>query len=224
MSGVRFVPPRSGALRRRPDGELVVGPEGVTYRGDGETVTMPWDECVAAERHLDGSLLFFRRDEAWLKLVPEHWEDGDGALEDALEQLPPGRLIPEVEAEAFERIMAAGAVDLPERVKLSAELSALPRELGDGETPLVLVAAVFGISLGLLVITDGRLLWLRIGDQRPQRLAWRWTSLVEVRSAAMGELRVMTRAGATEKFTVQPGRRTSEIAERCIRQIAVSGA
>jgi hypothetical protein len=219
VDGTRYLPPRQGALRRRGAGELVVGREGVTLETERETVTVPWTECVSAERRLDGSLMLFRRDEAWLRIVPEHWERGGDALEEALELVPSEQLITEVEAEVFEQIVRAGATELPERRELAAEVRALPRELGDGETPLALVGAVFGITLGLLVITDGRLLWLREGEQGPQRMAWRWTSLVAVEAATMGELRVIVREHGTERFTIQPGRRTSEIAERAIQQI-----
>jgi hypothetical protein len=56
-------------------------------------------------------------------------------------------------------------------MQLSGELSALARELGDGETPLVLVAAIAGIRLGLLAVTDTRLLWLR----EAERMDWSWS-------------------------------------------------
>ena len=215
VSGTRFLPPRSGALRRRPKRELVVGLDGVTWRGDDESLTIPWEECVSAERRLDGSIVFFRRDEGWLQLIPETWEHGDDALEEALEQLPPGRLLTEVEAELFERILAAGAAGLPERMQLSGELNALARELGDGETPLVLVAAIAGGRLGLLAVTDARLLWLC----ETERMDWTWSSLIAVEAGTMAELRVIVRDHGTEKLTIQPGRRTQEIADWIARQI-----
>jgi hypothetical protein len=76
-------------------------------RGEDETLTIPWEECVSAERRLDGSVVFLRRDEGWLQLIPDSWEHGDDALDEALDQLSPGRLLTEVEAELFERIMVA---------------------------------------------------------------------------------------------------------------------
>lgn len=218
VSGTRYQPPRSGALRRRPKSELVIGPDGVTWRGDGESMTVPWDECVSAERRLDGSIVFFRRDEGWLQLIPGSWENGEDALEEALEQLPVDRLLTEVEAELFERIMAAGAAGLPERMELSGELSALARELADGETPLTLVAALSGVSLGLLAVTDRRMLWLREAERKD----WAWTSLIAVEAGTMGELRVIVRGEGTEKLTIQPCRRTKEIADWIARQIVAA--
>ncbi len=191
----------------------------MTYRGDGDTVTVRWEDCVAVERRLDGSVAFFRRDEGWLKLVPDSWEHGDAALEEAFERLPPGRLLTEIEAETFERVMAAGAAGLPERGELSAELGALARELGVGETPLALVAAISGTSLGLLVVTDARLLWLRESGDDPQRQIWSWTSLIAVEAGTLSVLHVIVREQGTEKFVIQPGRRTTEIAEWATRQI-----
>ena len=51
---------------------------------------MCWDECEAAERRLDGSLALSRRDESWLQIVPERWEYGGAALEEALAHVRPG--------------------------------------------------------------------------------------------------------------------------------------
>jgi hypothetical protein len=120
----------------------------------------------------------------------------------------------EVAAWAAERFTLENAVLL--------ELRALPGELGVGELPLALVAAQYGLVIGLLAITDGRFLWLRQRSDGLQRIAWRWASLAEVEARSVGELRVTPREGGTESFTVKPVGRAREIADLIGGQIAAA--
>lgn len=222
VKGKSYQPPRSGLRRRRPPGELVIGPDGMTYRGNGDTVTVRWEDCVAAERRLDGSVTFFRRDSDWLELVPSAWEHGDAALEEALQGLPPERLVTEIEAELFESIMAAAA-DLPQRAELAAEFGALARELRDDETLELLVVAGTITSQGLLVATDARLLWLRESYDGPQHRIWSWSSLIDV-AGSSGVVDVIDRGHERARLMIEPRSRAKEVQDLIARQIAAATA
>jgi hypothetical protein len=222
VSGTRYRPPRTGALRRRARDELVVGAEGMTWHAGKEHITLPWSECVAAEQRVDGSVVFIRRDDGWLLVDPSAFEAGAAALDEALSRLPPGRLVPEIAAEAFEALLQAGARSLDDEVRW--ELRALPGELGVGELPLALVAAQYGLVVGLLTITDGRFIWLCQRKDGLQRIGWRWASLARADARSVGELRVTPREGGTESFTVTPIGRTRELAGLIAAQIAAAGA
>lgn len=71
---------------------LIVGAEGVTLTGT-PTMTIRYDECVAAVRTLEGALELVGPSGHWLLLDPRYFHDGSGALGEVTRVLDPDLIV-----------------------------------------------------------------------------------------------------------------------------------
>ena len=144
--------------------ELRVGDAGLTLirPGDG-SLTMLWDEIVLGEWAPADTLVLMARDGSWMEL-PFAAMPGDEGRSSVLEHLEDRLVIPVGNLEATEALHDLAA-NLPEGVHVSAELAALPRELGEDEVPEAVLAYHHGDHRGLLALTNERLIrWYLRGD------------------------------------------------------------
>jgi hypothetical protein len=118
--------------------------------------------CVAAQRWQDGTRVLRGRDGTCVVIEPSLWRGGRAAVEQIDERLPPDLVVP-MERELEARI---GVVEraLGGKVKrgwlTSEELDLLPHVLEQGESVVTGSRASKGWRLGVLAVTDRRVLFL----------------------------------------------------------------
>jgi zinc protease len=162
LPGRRF---KAKALRQQA--ELRIGEAGITWRSGDTHVSIPADE-VAAVIEGGGRLVVIGIDQSWVEIVPDELRDGDEAAA-AVEALSPGPLVPSDDMRA-ERVRAVAEDKLTRRWLVSGELAALPDLLELDERPLTMAEAARGMRVGLLVLTEARLLWVFAGGLQKEEL------------------------------------------------------
>lgn len=140
--------------------------------------------------------------------VELRWPDGDRAGRILAETSPEAREVAELLAsdtrvargadragDATLRRLVTATLSDEGRMERQNAIADLSRLLGEGERPLVTAAAERGMSSGIVLLTDRRLLWCSIGRKQPLILpreeicaarceaVARWTQLIIERSA-----------------------------------------
>jgi zinc protease len=137
--------------------ELRVGDSGLTLiRPDDKPLTLLWEELVLGETAPAGALMLMARDGSWVEL-PFATMESDEAREAVVKRLPDGIMVPAGNLEATEALQDLGA-QLPDEAHVAPELAALPKELGEDETPEAVMAYRHGDGRGLLALTSERLI------------------------------------------------------------------
>jgi hypothetical protein len=156
---------RRRLLRGREPGSLLrIDERGVTREAEGDApVTILWERCEAAIRLPSRALVLHQRDGAWLKVSKPGWDLDPLPRIEAL--LPAGRIVPVCDrelAEAIERI--AGERVKPDDESGAGFINGLPDVLASDEALVDFAIAYRRMTVGLLVITDRRVLWLTDKD------------------------------------------------------------
>jgi zinc protease len=154
-------------LRRDPSQpQLIVGDEGIATIAGDDRGAVRFDECEAALRWPDGTRGLWSTDGFYVEVSPELWRHGREIV-DVIDRGVPEELWVPMDPETEERAAAVEQV-ASERVKrswlTSDELDALPGHLERGEQLVAVARASQGWSLGVLALTDRRLMFVYFAD------------------------------------------------------------
>lgn len=162
--GRRFRPPGL-RLRRAADApELLVGEEGVVFTAGAHRVTVPYNRCTVALRYGDGGRLLLSDDGFFAAVRPDEWKHWREAVA-AIDAAVPEELVAVMEPELSEQVDAVEATakeKLKRRWTVSDELAQLPGRLAPGETVVTMCEAARGMRLGLLAVTDRRVIFFAL--------------------------------------------------------------
>jgi hypothetical protein len=216
LQGQRYAPTAEWRAWRERS-ELVIGDEGFSYLQPdrGETTSWLYGECVAGVWTLSGNLEVVARDGSAVVLRPNRYERGQEAVDRVAEALGPERLVPLDDLEG--RLAPLVAEQLADRAEhLDAEVDVLGAVLGSGEQLCHLAEASrnspAGQQVGLLVLTDRRVLFLFLGSEIRHIVEERRD---DVRLDVKGRFRkrlVIDGKDRTELRNIQPAARLEEIA------------
>lgn len=205
---------RTKLTRRLYGGSVLrISERGVTWETeDGRPGTILWDQCEVALRQPAGGLILHQRDGSWMEVPVAGWDAATPFTR--LEQaIPADRFVPICDQERFDAIRKVAARWLEPTDPTYALLDELPGLLGAEEQLRELAAARQRLTLGLLAVTDRRVLWL---------------SFKEDRRLEVGLERITNAHGSTDtlelyfdgnvaKLVIEPGRAAIELAN-VIRQ------
>jgi hypothetical protein len=195
---------------------VIVGRDGVSHVGPGVTTrTVQFAGCVAGIYDDDGSLTLVGRDGTTVTLHPTFLRRGVEAIQKVEAALPGDLLVPsfgrrgEIEAIAREK--------LHRRWVVWEEIDRLAEVLDDGERILTLTEAIKGWKVGLIALTDKRLLFISTGPGRDVLLAMRYDEMLTVGKTPgpIGfDVVIRTRGGRKLRFSdVAPRARKRELRE-----------
>lgn len=208
--GERFRRPRPGLLKRRADEELWVGEHSLTWREGESRTTIAWDSVILAEVGPGKQVHVVAGDGRALPIASWQWEDGERAVESIRARVNERLVIPY----ADRALAAALDAALERRVKthfaaIAPAVDALPFELSPEEGVLDVARATTrkGFTVGVLVVTERRVLWLAsMADDRLE------LDRADVRATAdHGELTLEWPDG-DGKFVIDPKGAASELA------------
>jgi hypothetical protein len=163
VSGRSFRPhgPWSHEGRNRKT-RVVTGSDGVSFvNADGQAITVEFDDCAALEQWPDGLRVLWGRDATRLAVHPDAWSSGTQLTPFIDEHVPADRVVPmnpAVEKAVTELEQRLGG-KRGQRAILSRELRAASGYLDFGETPLDVLLATLEDKIGLLIVTERRLLF-----------------------------------------------------------------
>lgn len=142
--------------------ELIVGGEGLSRREaePGDFLTLRYADCVAALPLLSGAQNLVGRDGSWIIVRPFRYTNGEQAMATILSKLAPEKLVPFTDQEReltpiIERELGHALMG-----RVDTELEALPAMLERDEGLRHLAEGWRGTQLGLITLTDRRLMFL----------------------------------------------------------------
>lgn len=210
----------------RQSDELIVGDHGISWRDNGAKVAIPADEVSVVIEGTAGSLLVVGVDGSWVEVMPNQLRDGEGAAA-AVQALAPGPLVPSDDMRPG-RVKAAADEQLKRRWTVSDELSLLPEMLDPDEELLSMAEAARGMRIGLVVLTDRRLLWLSAGARKEEylKIAREDIAVAEVKRQLLGSkmLRIVVEGDEIKLDDFKPKARMAEIADALKRGAEVRDA
>ena len=214
-NGRRFRPPGLRVRRSADDSELVVGEEGVMITAGAHfRVTVPYDRCTVALRYADGERVLLSDDGFFATVRPDDWKQGREAVA-AIDAAVPPALVAVMDPELSEQVDSvedAANEKLKRRWTVSDELALLPGRLEPGERVVTMCEAARGMRLGLLAVTDRRVIfcalihketWLEFGydeieSVKGQSNLWRTAVTVRARGEKLVFSDVAPKARALE--------------------------
>ena len=207
--------------RYRPWGEaeraeLVVGEEGLSYIRANPPDVMSWrfEDCVAGIRQLSGALTVIGREGSWITMHPRRYDQGDSALRDIEQGIGEERIVPLGNlARELEPVVQR---DLGDRIgRFSAEVDSLPDVLAASEELRSVAGASRNEKLGLLAVTDRRLLFLFWGAEERDFFEQPLEAISNVAQKGLRTKRLVVTHGdeTTEFEALQPGGRLKEIVD-----------
>ncbi|MEA2481041.1 MAG: hypothetical protein QOJ07_2963, partial [Thermoleophilaceae bacterium] len=221
--------PRLGP--RRPSPRLVVGPDGVSHEGlePGTISTVRYSDLAAALQEPDGSLTLVGRDAAAVTLDVTAYPGARAAVAEVERRLPPELLVPPRAALAGggHDLDALAGRKLARPARAAEELALLRGRLDEGESAVNLAEAAIGYKVGLLALTDRRVIWLYRGVAgTPEHKELPYDHVLGVRlSGRRGRtLTLASPVGETGFSDLRPRERGPELIEEIRRRAAQAGA
>lgn len=157
---------KAKALRQQ--NELTIGEVGISLRMPEETIAIPADEVAVVIEADEDKLTVVSVDSSWIEVTPHELRDSDD-VKAAVAELSPGPFVPSDDMRP-RWVRTLAEKKLARKWTLSEELSLLPGVLDPEEEPLTMAEAARGRRLGLLVVTEQRLLWLFAGLRKEEFL------------------------------------------------------
>jgi zinc protease len=197
--------------------EVIVGAEGFSYVSKDGSDFMSWrfDDAVAGIRQLSGALTVVARDGSWITVFPHRYLAGEKAVAQIEEALGDERLVP-ISNRARE-MRPKVEEQLGDRIRrVPQEVDLLEDVLGAEEQPRALAEARRGHQVGLLTVTDRRVLFLFWGTNERELFEKPLASIsgAEAKGRLLKKKLVISHdEGAVEFEAVQPDKRVGEIAE-----------
>jgi predicted Zn-dependent peptidase len=194
--------------------ELVVGESAFSYLWADRTKVMSWkfDECVAGIRLLSGALTVVGRDGSSVTIYPHRYEGGFEALHTIENALGEKRLVPT--SDRGRELAPIIQEELGARVgRIAAEIDLLPNLLAETEELRRLAEARRGNQVGLLGVTDRRLLFLFWGLHEKELFEKALDEISDVTVKGLLQKRLVVTDGSemTEFQKVQPEGRLGDI-------------
>jgi predicted Zn-dependent peptidase len=154
-------------LRRDPNEPvLIAGTEGVAIEAPGSRAAVRFDECELVLEHSKGTRALWSTDGFYVEIEPEFWRGGDEVVALVDRHAPPDAVV-QADPERAGRIEAvSGAVKGRLRTSwlTNDELSLLPDVLQTGERLQLVTRGDRGRRIGVIAVTDRRLLFLYLND------------------------------------------------------------
>lgn len=229
VSGRTFKPEgpwsREGQNRKT---RVVAGSDGVSFvNAEGHPITVEFDDCVALERWPDGLRVLWGRDATRLSLHPAGWTFGAQLIPLIDEHVAADRFVPMNPAveEAVAELERRLAGDRKQGAILSKELRAASGYLDFGEQPLDVLLSTLDDRIGLLLVTERRLLFT-FGGQPLLDLPLDAISLVEERGGRWPRgprLAIGSQDGTNEFRDPFPEPHRAEFVETLRRQLESDG-
>ena len=200
--------------RRRP--ELVVGDDGISWIDEaGDPSTVRFAECVALQQWVDGTRTAWGADGTHVTVFPDVWRRGQDVVRALDEGVPSEAHVP-MEPELAARIDAVSSA-LEGKVKRGwmtrEELDLLPYVLEPGEAVVTATRASKGWRIGVLAVTDRRLVFLYFSNVVVEVRRDEIVAAARVKALLCGDkLRVETRDGV-HVFTDVPDERLDELVD-----------
>lgn len=203
--------------RGKRNGEVIIGPAGITLLPrEGDMLTVRFDECAAVTTTVRGALTFAGTDETTIRLVPAELRGPEDALATIKAALPEWMFVPADEGRAGE-VEEVASAKLSRRLFVENELAALPELLLPGEQVVNLAEATRNWKVGLLALTDRRLLFLYrggIGKDVTVEIPRGDAHGVRATGIMSKTLHVGTRRVGGEKFeSIAPRERAQELSD-----------
>jgi zinc protease len=200
--------------------DIVVGEEGISYVSKDGADVMSWrfDDCVAGIRQLSGAITVVGRDGSWLTVYPQRYLGGANAVAQIANALGEDRLVP-ISNRARE-MRPLVEEQLGDRVgRVPQEVDLLEDVLGAEEELRALAEARRGDQVGLLSVTDRRLIFEFWGTQQKELLEKPLDSIATATVKGMVKKRLVIShdEGTVEFEDVKPPGRAPEIAELLAR-------
>lgn len=162
---------------------------------------------------LSGGITLIDRTGAWLTVTPSVFRFGADAIASIHEALDPAVLVPFTERERELEPIVYAQLERRWHDEVPRELDRLPAYLADEEQVELLARGRRDAQVGLLVLTDVRLLFLFAGSQGTDLLDLRRADISAVDLKGLRRKRLLVAAdGQTHEFQeIQPGERLSEL-------------
>jgi hypothetical protein len=195
---------------------LVVGEDGFSYARTDSDDVLSWSyaNCIAGVQLLSGSMTVVGRDGSWVTVFPHRYLRGDEALRKIVGALGEDRLVPlSTREHELEPIVQR---ELGDRVgRVAPEVDLLGGVLGANEELRALAEARRGHQVGLLAVTDRRLIFHFWGTFEKELFEKPLTAIsgAELKGLLKKAL-VVSYEGETTKFEdIKPSERAQEIAQ-----------
>jgi zinc protease len=192
--------------------ELAIGDAGVRYSDGGETVAIPAGEVAAVIEGSGGDFVVLGVDGSWVEIDPGGLREQEAAIE-AIRALSPTPVVPSDDDRAG-LVKRVASEQLKSQWALKEELALLPGVLRHRERPVAMAEARRTMKVGLLVLTDQRLLFLFAGLRKEEFLQFERGDIE--RAAAKRSLldRVLRVSSGGEEFDfadLKPKERLGEV-------------
>jgi zinc protease len=197
--------------------ELTVGNDGFSYvsTSTGDVMSLSFADCPVGIQLLSGAMTVVGRDGSWVTVYPHRYERGDEALRQIEDGLGRDRLVP-VGNRARE-LDPTLRHQLSEREvgRVAAEIDLLSDLLGGSEEIRGLAEARREHQIGLLAVTDRRLLFVFWGTNEKEVFEQPLNAIsgVKVKGLRTKWLEVTHEGGTTQLRDIEPKARAQEIAD-----------
>ena len=216
---------------RRASARLIAGSDGVSHAGIEPWLvsTVRFADLVAAIQEPNGSLTLIGRDGATVVVDVESYPDARALVADLERTLPPELLVPPRE------MLAGGGHDIDALAKrklarmwaMQTELRLLRDRLHDGEAVINMAEAGIAFKIGLLVLTDRRIIWVYRGIAgNPEQKELPYPDVRSVKLSGRGGRTLTLRSpiGETAFSDLNPRERGPELVEEIQRRVAAVGS
>jgi hypothetical protein len=198
----------------REKSELVVGSTGFSYVRTDPSEVCSWNfpDCIAAIRLLSGALTVVGRDGSFVTLYPHRYRSGDEAVGAIERALGDDLFVPLTGRE--QELAPIVRRDLEARLgRVAREVDALPDVLGTTEDLRRVAEVRRGHQVGLVAVTDRRLLFLFLGTYENELFEKPLDEISEACVKGLLTKRLVVSHGAetTEFHDVEPAARISEL-------------
>ena len=215
-----------GPLRRdRAAVRLVAGPDGVSHvaQDTGRASTVRFADVAAAVQEPDGSLTLIGRDGAIVAIDPHAFKGAGQVVADVERRLPPELVVPPRDSGTIETLARR---KLRRGAPVARELRLLHDLIGQDESLVTMAEAVVGFHLGVLVLTDRRVVWVHQGDTAPvvRELPYRDVLGVKLGRIPSQVVTLRSPVGETAFSRVMPRERAPEVVEEIERRAAAARA